>query len=162
MTTKSLGRLIFLKYFTVATAIITVLTFFVLRMVMPTGESLSDLSTRIFRGLIDNSVFLVVQVLMALIGIWVLGGLITSQIQKRKNFFVTAGLAFLTLWLILFVSATLTASTIDAIEMEKFYFGITFSRWTNYHLIPFIEIGIVYGLCLGFFMGKEIKNRVVC
>ena len=162
MTTRSQGRLIFLKYFIVSTVTVSILTIVVLRLVMPTGESLPNLSIRILHGLADNSVFLLVQTLMTLIGIWFLGGLVTTQIQKRKNVFVIGGLAFLTLWLILFVSSTLTASTIDAIEINDFYFGITLSRWTNYHLIPFLEIGLVYGLCLRYFMGREIKNRVVC
>ena len=162
MTTKSHGRLIFLKYFAISTVTIAVLTIVTLRLVMPTGEPWTNLLTRIFDGLIDNSLFLLVQVLTTLIGVWVLGGLLTIQIEKGNNFFLTSGLAFFALWFILFLSSTLTASTLDAIEMDKLYFRVTFERWTNYHLIPFVEIGIVYGLCLGFFMGKEIKNRVVC
>jgi hypothetical protein len=160
MTTKSRGRLIFLKYFTVSTLTITVLAVFVLRLIMPTDESLPDLLTRMFQGLTDNSVFLLVQILVTLFGVWALGGLLTDQIQKGKNFFITAGLAFLTLWLILFISSTLTASTLDAVEMGNMYFRTTFGRWTRYHLMPFVKIGIAYGLCFGFFMGKDIKTRV--
>lgn len=160
MTTESVGRLFFLKHFSVWVLATPTLVILVLRFVEPTGESISHLLIRIFYALIDNAGFLACQTLVSLISIWILGGIITDQIiHQKRNPFMISGTAILILWLILFLTSALTASAIDAMEMEQSYFRITFEIWTNYHLIPFFILGATHGLTAGFFLGREIKTK---
>lgn len=160
MTTKSIGRLVFLKHFSVWTLATPALVILVLKFVEPNDESIGHLLIRIFYALIDNAGFLACQTLVTLIAIWILGGIIADQIiHQRRNPFMISATAILILWLILFLTSALTASAIDAIEMDQFYFKITFETWINYHLIPFFIIGATHGLTAGFFLGREIKNK---
>jgi hypothetical protein len=160
MTINSIGRLVFLKYCALSTVLFPALVISVLWVIYPTGESIGQLLLRALKALLDNSIFLFVELGFILTTIWIFGGTISSQIvHKKRSPFLVGGLTFLTLWLFLFLTSALTSATIDAVQMYSFYFRITFSRWINYHFIPFLVIGVIHGLCIGFLFGREIKKK---
>jgi hypothetical protein len=159
MTSRSIARLVLLMYWVIPAIVLPSLILVLIKLITQT-EPIGDFLTRASKDFVDNSFLLLAQTAIMLITIWILGGLIPILIHKNRiNSFFVGSTCLLILWLILFLTSALTSSGISAVEMGDFYFKITFQRWVNYDLVPFIIIGAIHGLTTGFFLGREIKKK---
>jgi hypothetical protein len=162
MTVKTLGRKTLLKY--TAISVVTIL-FLITVVVLAFGQD-ADVPMTLGRVLetykneiIENVNFVMIQTILALATIWHVGGLCGQLIIERgKNKFIVGCLSILTLWASLFVCSTLTAGVMNSIKYAGQGFKYATVSWIIYGLIPFLCLGLLHGLLIGFPMGHEIKK----
>ena len=127
-----------------------------------TDEPISVLTffQNIFKDAVGNEIFLLIQIIVVLAGIWLFGG-ISGQliIDKGKSKFMVSVLTIFMLWVLLFVSSTLSAAIENTITWGTKGFGSAVTGWLIYGLFLFLMLGIIHGLTMGYFMGREIKRK---
>lgn len=112
------------------------------------------------KNLDGNEVFVLIQILVILAGIWLIGGTAGRRIIDKNNpKFLTGALTFFLLWVLLFTSSTLTAAIENSMIWGQKGFGSAVTGWIIYGLFLFLIFGIVHGLTMGYFMGREIKRK---
>ena len=113
-----------------------------------------------FKEADGNEIFLLIQIIVVLIAIWFLGG-ISGQliIDKEKSKFKVSVLTIFMLWILLFISSTLSTAIENTITWGTKGFGSTVTGWLIYGLFLFLILGITHGLTMGYFLGKEIERK---
>ena len=113
-----------------------------------------------FKDVGGNEIFLLIQLAVILLGIWFIGG-ISGQliIDKGKSKFKVSVLTIFMLWILLFVSSTFSAAIENTMTWGIKGFGSAVSGWLIYGLFLFLILGIIHGLTMGYFMGREIYRK---
>jgi hypothetical protein len=160
---KKIGRMILLKYCFFSVAIILVIPIFVgFFYQIYTNEPISFLTyfQNIFKDADGNEIFLLIQVIVTFTGIWFLGG-ISGQliIDKQKSKFKVSVLTIFILWVLLFISSTLSSAIENTITWGTKGFESAVIGWLIYGLFPYLIFGIIHGLTMGYFMGREIRKK---
>ena len=113
-----------------------------------------------FKDIVGNEIFLLIQIVVLLFGIWSFGGLSGRLIiDKGKSKFKVSVLTIFMLWVLLFVSSALTVAIENTITWGIKGFGSAVTGWLIYGLFLFLILGMVHGLTFGYFMGREIKRK---
>lgn len=124
------------------------------------GQSLSIgfFFKSIFEDVNDNVIFLLIPTIALLVGIWLFGGIAGQLIiDKGKSEFKYGFLTVFMLWILLFISSTLSAAIENSVTWGLKGFGGAIIGWLVYGLFLFLILGIIHGLIMGYFIGKEIK-----
>jgi hypothetical protein len=123
---------------------VSILTFF--------GNLITDID--------DNRIFYIVQALVLLLGIWLIGGTAGRLIVKQNTSrFLVGGLTLFLLWILLFISSTLTTAIKNSIIWGQKGFESVVANWMIYGLFLYLMLGVVHGLTMGYFLGREIKEK---
>lgn len=123
-------------------------------------SSLDVFMENMIGGMGEDLGFLVVQVVVICVAIFVVGGKAGELIIKREvNTFLIGFLSLLLLWLILFISSATTSAIINSFTYGLNGFLSAFESWIIYGLVLFLVLGVANGLTLGFFLGIEIKRK---
>jgi hypothetical protein len=162
-TSKKIGRIILLKYCFFSVAIILLFPVLIgLFYQSFTDEPISILTffKNMFKDVSGNEIFLLIQVAVSLLGIWFVGG-ISGQliIDKGKSKFKVSVLTIFMLWILLFASSTFSAAIENTMTWGIEGFGSAVSGWLIYGLFLFLILGIIHGLTMGYFMGREIYRK---
>ena len=113
-----------------------------------------------FNDLLGNEIFLLIQVVVMLLGIWFIGGISGNLIiDKGKSKFKVSVLTVLMLWVLLFISLTLNAAIENTMIWGVKGFISALTGWLIYGLLLFLLLGIIHGLTMGYFIGREIKIK---
>ena len=113
-----------------------------------------------FKDADGNSIFLLIQIIVVLIAIWFFGGIAGQLIiDKEKSKFKVSVLTIFMLWILLFISSTLSAAIENTINWGAKGFGSAVTGWLIYGLFLFLILGTIHGLSIGYFMGKEIERK---
>ncbi len=113
-----------------------------------------------FKDVGGNEIFLLIQLVVILVGIWLIGG-ISGQliIDKGKSKFKVSVLTIFILWILLFVTSTFSVAIENTMTWGVQGFGSAVSGLLIYGLFLFLILGIVNGLMMGYFMGREIYRK---
>ncbi len=160
MSIKNIGRIALFKW-----SIISVLVFFALPVIIVltyqifTDESISV--TTFYKNLKSdlkgNEIFVIIQIFVILLGIWVFGGIASWLIiKKKRNRFFISWLTIFSLWILLFFSSAITAGISDLSKYGQNGFMSELIGWLAYGLSLYIVLGAVHGLLFGHFLGREI------
>ena len=113
-----------------------------------------------FNDIAGNEIFISVQVIILLIGIWIFGGISGRLIiNKEKSRFRVSVMTILLLWILIFISSTLSAAIENTITWGIEGFGSAIKGWLIYGLFPFLILGIIHGLTMGYFFGREVNRK---
>ncbi len=162
-TSKKIGRITLLKYCFLSFAIFLSIPIIIgLTYEIFTDESGSFVT--FYNNMINdadgNEIFLLVQIVVVLTGIWLFGGTAGRLIiDKEKSKFMVGVLTIFMLWVLLFISLTLSSGIENTITWGVKGFGSAVSGWLIYGLFLFLTFGVVHGLTMGYFMGREIKLK---
>jgi hypothetical protein len=160
MPIKNIGRLALFKW-----SIISVFVFFVLPGIIAltyqifTDQSISVTTfyKNLKHDLKGNEIFVIVQIFVILLGIWVFGGIASYLIiKKKRNRFFISWLTIFSLWILLLFSSALTAGITDLLKYGQDGFMSGLVAWIAYGLSLYIVLGTVHGLLFGHFLGREI------
>lgn len=98
-----------------------------------------------------NEIFLLIQIAVVLIGIWLFGGIAGRLIiDKEQSKFKVGSLTFFMLWVLLLTSSTLTAAIENTITWGEKGFGSAITGWLVYGLFLFLILGIIHGTTMGY------------
>lgn len=162
-SSKKIGQTTLLKYCFISIAIILAIPVVIgLYYQVFTDEPRSVITfiKNMFKDIKGNEVFLLIQVIVMLTGIWFFGGIAGKLIiDKGKPKLKVSVLTIFMLWILLFISSTLTAAIENTITWGTKGFSSAVTGWIMYGLFLFILFGIIHGLTLGYFMGKEIDKK---
>lgn len=104
-----------------------------------------------------NCLFISIQVIVLFSAVWCLGPMLAKQIlEKKENYYTTSALNVFLLWLIIFVSSSITSGIQSSIVFGIHEFSNTLTNWFIFGFISFTLLGILHGLLIGFFIGKRI------
>lgn len=160
---RKIGRTTLLKYCFFSVALILAIPILIgLSYQVFTDEpiSVSTFFQNMFKDVVGNEIFLLIQIVVLLFGIWSFGGLSGRLIiDKGKSKFKVSVLTIFMLWVLLFVSSALTAAFENTITWGIKGFGSAVTGWLIYGLFLFLILGMVHGLTFGYFMGREIKRK---
>lgn len=160
MSIKSIGRIALFKW-----SVISVMVFFILPAIIAltyqifTDESISvtPFYKNLKNDLRGNEIFVVVQILIILLGIWGFGGIASWLIiKKKRNRFFISWLTIFSLWILLFFSSAITTGISDFSKYGQNGFISELTGWLAYGLSLYIVLGAVHGLVFGHFLGREI------
>ncbi len=162
-SSKKIGRITLFKYCLFSVALVLVLTVVIgLFYQIFTDEPISIITffKNIFGDVVGNEIFLLIPLGAILTGIWIMGGL-TGQliIDRHKSKFMVSVLTFFMLWVLLFISLTLSNAIENSITWGAKGFSSAVTGWLIYGLILYLIIGLIHGLTMGYFMGREIKRK---
>lgn len=102
--------------------------------------------------------FITIQILIIIGAIWFLGPALAKQVIKNKqNYFWMGALTIITLWMILFLSSTLTSATQNSFKYGIEGFESAITNWFIFGFFLFLVLGVLHGLLIGYFLGKKIK-----
>lgn len=162
-SSKNIGRITLLKYCFFSVAIIFVIPVIIgLSLQLFTGEPKSVLIfyKNLFKEVVENGLFILIQVIVSLIGIWLFGGLSGRLIiDKEKYKFKISVLTIFFLWILIFISSTLSSAIENTITWGIEGFGSAVRGWLIYGLFPFLILGVIHGLTVGYFIGREVKIK---
>ena len=162
-TSKKIGRIALLKYCLFSVAIVLAVPVVIgLIYGVFTDEPVSFLIffENMFNDAVGDGIFLVLPVVVILMGIWFMGGISGRLIiDKEKSKFKVSILTFFVLWVLLFISLTLSDAIENSIIWGAKGFGSAVTGWLIYGLFLFLILGIIHGLTMGYFMGREIKRK---
>jgi len=160
MRIKNIGRLALFKW-----SVISALVFFVFPVIIAltyqlfTKQSISVTTfyNNLRNDLKGNEIFVIVQIFVILLGIWVFGGIASWLIiKKKRNRFFISWLTIFSLWILLFFSSAITAGINDFSKYRQNGFMSELTGWLAYGLTLYIVLGAVHGLIFGHFLGREI------
>jgi len=162
-TSKKIGRMTLLKYCFFSVAIVLTIPIVIgLTYQIFTDEPISVVTfyKNMFRDADGNEIFLLIQIVVVLTGVWLFGGAAGRLIiDKEKSKFRVGVLTIFMLWVLLFISSTLSAGIENAITWGARGFGSAVTEWLIYGLFLFLILGLIHGLTMGYFMGREIKRK---
>lgn len=124
------------------------------------GETLSVITyyRNTIKEVNSNLTFVLIQVLIQLGGIWLIGPKLAKLIIKRnKNYYWISVLSIISLWMLLFISSSVTSGIQNSFKYGKDGFESALISWFIYGFLIFMIIGLVHGLIIGFFLGRKIK-----
>ena len=162
-TSKSLGRITLLKYCFTTLVVVMAIPFIIgLAYQIFTNDPISNATfySNLIKGLNGNEAFVIIQVPVLLAGIWTIGGLAGEAIID--NCYPNRVIGFFTffmLWILLFISCTLTEGLINYFTWGIKGIGGVIIGWLAYGLVPFIFAGIFTGLTIGLLYGNKLKNN---
>jgi hypothetical protein len=126
-----------------------------------TTVTFEHLIKSLFSELMDNLLFVSIQIIVLSLQIILVGGYIGELlINKKKGRFVVGSLTFLTVWILLFLNCSLTAGIINAFQYSWSGFSSAFILWVIYGFLPFSFLGIIHGLTTGYFLGNSIQKQL--
>ena len=162
MTIKKIGRLTLFKYCIISViAFLAIPIFLVLLYDIFSNEhlSISVFLNNLNKDFKVNELFVFIQVLIVLVGIWIFGGIAGQLIiiEKRGKFLIGSVTIF-KLWMLLFISSALTGGLLNSSKYGQ-GFSTALADWFIYGLLLYIFLGAVHGLLIGFFLGREIFNK---
>ena len=157
---KNIGRLVLLKYCSLSVLIIIMIPVVVsLSYQVFTDEPISIITffKNIFNDVNGYGFSIIIPITSIATGIWVLGGfagryIIDKNISKTKIGFMTVFI----LWGVLLISSTLGAGIENSITYGFSGFCSAIFSWMIYGFFLFILFGVLHGLSIGYFIGKEI------
>ncbi|MFP5470481.1 MAG: hypothetical protein ACLGGV_02710 [Bacteroidia bacterium] len=163
MNSKKIGRVVLLKYCIIsliAIFIIPIIIGIILKIFTNNEISIVAFFENISIDLQDNLLFTIIQFFVTLTLIWLIGGITGKLIlDKNKSKFLIGSLAFFTLWIFLFISCAITTE-IEKLILSKYYeFTSGFLGWVYFGLLQFLILGLIHGLIMGYFLGKDIEKR---
>ena len=163
MTPKSIGRLTLLEYSVMTAAIILsilLLTLLLFSNIDSASEKIVGAITILIREAIDNLAFVCIQVGFVLLQIFILGGLLGEWILKHGgNSYMGSGTALFTIWVLLFVTCATTDGVMNSRKYGLQGFESSYSMWIVYGLLPFLVLGLLSSITIGYFLGLEIMKR---
>lgn len=110
----------------------------------------------------ENIGFLIVQTIVLVACIWFFAEVpVRLIIEKNRNKFWTSFVFINILWIVLFISCSISSGVINSIKYGWEGFESSVTSWIIYGLILWLMFAIVSGLILSPFIGKEIKRRWV-
>ncbi|HRO74594.1 MAG TPA: hypothetical protein PLP27_00425 [Crocinitomicaceae bacterium] len=132
---------------------------FVLILQLADGSgSISTFYQNMFGGYEYGWNFIIIQVLVIIGAMWFVGPVLAEQIiKKEKNYFWISVLAITSLWMILFLSSTLTSGIQNSFKYGIKGFESTVTNWFIFGFFLFLILGGLHGLLIGYFLGKKIK-----
>ena len=162
-TSKKIGRITLLKYsfFSVAIALaIPLLIGLFYQVFKDEPINLLTFFQNSFKDIVGNEIFLLIQVIVILIGIWLFGGIAGQLIiEQEKSKFKVSVLTIFMLWVLLLIRSTFSTAIENTITSGTNGFGSAITNWLIYGLVLFLILGIIHGLTIGYFMGREIKSK---
>ncbi len=162
-TSEKIGRKILLKYCLISVAIIVVFPIIIVLFNQLFGDKSMSAFTffkNVFLSVEENELLIVIQVVVLFIGIWFFGGLAGRQIiDKKKSKFDHSFLAIFMLWILLFVSSTISSAVANTLTWGEGGFSSAVIGWLLFGLIPTIIGGTLHGLTMADFMGRAIENE---
>lgn len=162
MRIKNIGRLALFKW-----SVISILAFFGFPAIIAIAYqifseqsiSITTFYNNLKNDLKGNEIFVIIQILVILLGIWVFGGLASWLIiKKKRNRFFISWLTIFSLWVLLFFSSAITAGINDFSKYGENGFMSELTSWLAYGLSLYILLGAVHGLIFGHFLGREITK----
>lgn len=137
--------------------LIPIMTVLILQLTSGSG-SISAFYQNMFDGDEYGWSFMIIQILVIIGAIWFVGPRLAKQIiKKKKNYFWTSVLTIIFLWMILFLSSTLTSGTQNSFKYGINGFESAVTNWFIYGFFSFLMLGGLHGLVIGYFLGKKIK-----
>ena len=163
MTIKNIGRLTLLKYSLISVALffaIPIIIVLVYQIFSNDPVKVTTFFDNLKSDLKGNELFVLIQIVVILIGIWTFGALAGRLIiiQKRNKFFI-GWLTIFFLWILLFLSCVLTDCVTDYSKYSENDFLSVLIGWLVYGLSLYVILGAVHGLIIGYFLGNEIYKH---
>lgn len=147
---------------------ISVFTFFILipvtiGSILQIGDGSGSIGTfyqNIFNEFKSNYYFVFIQILVVFIGIWYVGPKLPQQIlEKKRNYFWTTVIIIMFLWILLFISSSITAGIQNSIKYGLKGFESAVTNWFIFGFFSFMIMGLFHSLVISFFIGKKIKEK---
>lgn len=154
---KRIGRKVLLKYYLIFTLLLLIIPLLIELFYHNHPDVLTALkATYKFKRVETTGVlFVFLQIAVISIGIWFFGARATKAIlEEEKPTFRTGFFAIFKLWVLYFMSAALL-TVVSNYNTDFPQFLINSIIWIFYMSML---LGILHGVMLGYFVGKEIKK----
>ncbi|WP_276498168.1 hypothetical protein [Pontibacter litorisediminis] len=163
MKSKEIGRKTLIRYCIISMLVFLAAPIFIdifFQIFSDSPKSAITFFKNLTTEIIDNKVFYVVQAIFVSIAIWLLGGAAGRLIiEKEKSKSLVGALTLFLLWVILFLSSTLTAAFQNYLIWGQEGFKSVVTKWIIYGLLAYLILGAIHGLLFGYFVGRDIKNK---
>ena len=149
-----------MKYCLISLGIIAVIPTVIALITQISVDTILTFHHNLIQDLKGNEIFIAIQVIVLIVGIWFIGGKIGQHIiEKGKSKYLVGGFTLFMLWVLLFVSSAITAAIGNTIYWGPDGFEAALLGWVAYGLLLYLCFGVIHGLTMGYFLGWEVKKR---